>query len=100
MDERGSIPSRDFYFRCRVITGFWFQQPCYAIGIAGYFPLLKCEAYIPHLSALTPKFYDSLLERTASSPSTKHGPNYCSHTFGGAVARSVCEGTAWRLNRF
>jgi hypothetical protein len=34
LDERGSIPSRDFYFRCRVITGFWFQQPFYAIGIA------------------------------------------------------------------
>jgi hypothetical protein len=94
LDERGSISSRDFYFRCRVITGFWFQQHLYTIGIAGCFLWLKCEAYIPHLSARTPKFYNSLLERAASSPSTNHRPNYSNHTFGGAFARSVCEGTA------
>jgi hypothetical protein len=94
LDEHGSIPNRDFYFRCRVITGYWFQQPFCAVGIAVCFPWLKCEADIPHLSALTPKFYDPLLECAASFPSTNHRPNYYNYTFGGAVARSVCEGTA------
>jgi len=76
LDERGSIPSMDFYFSCRVPTGFWFQQPFCVIGIAGCFSWLKREADIPHLSALTPKFYDSLHERAASSPSTNRRPNY------------------------
>lgn len=76
LDERGSIPNTDFYFRCLVITGFWFQEPFCAIGIAGCLPWLKCEADVAHLSALMPKFSDSLHERAASSPSINHRPNY------------------------